>query len=449
MSLLARELSGRIGGPLGERAIRDGVWFSSSFWAVVAAWVTMTVAIIKQLPCRPLPGDFPNPYLRLCYSDIPTLYLNRNIGAGGLVYKDINLEYPPLIGYLIAATRWITSWFTEVGPHTDQATQVQASQIFLAVNALVAGLLFFVVVLVAVKLSTAQQRPWDSLLVAASPLVAANVLINWDMLALALTSLALLAWSRRHPALAGVLIGLGFATKFYPLLVGAAIVLVCCRAGKLRVAATFSFCVVGAWVGADLPLWLTTDGWRTFWRYNVERQADLGSIWYVLKLAGFQVPHLSAVSFFLMLSFGIGVVITVFHAPRRPRVSQVALLLVIIFLIFSKVYSPQYAMWLVPLVALARPQLFDVGVWTLAEMIYWFSIWGYLQGVLGSHTNAGWVYWAAVVLRISAQVWLASRVLDDIYNPWQDPIRQPFIDDPVGGVVDHSVDVIYLPERTQ
>lgn len=449
MSLVARQLSGRIGGTLSERAVRSGVWFDSRYSALIAAWVTMSLAIVKQIPCRPLPGDFPNPYLRLCYSDITALYLNRHIATGGVIYKDISLEYPPLIGYLIAFTRWITSWFADVGPDIDQTAQVHASQIFLAVNALVAGLLFFVVVLVALKFSADSQRDWDALFVAASPIIAANALINWDMLALAFTSLGLLAWAKRYPVLAGVLIGLGFGAKAYPLLVGAAIVLICLRAGKWRAATAFTVSALAAWALVNLPLWLTTDGWRTFWRFNVERKADLGSIWYVLKMANLEVPHLSAISFFLMLVGGTGVVITVFRAPRRPRVSQIALLLMIVFLVCNKVYSPQYAMWLVPLIALARPKLFDIGIWTLAEMVYWFSIWGYLQGILGVHTNAGWVYWAAVVVRIGAQIWVALRVLEDIYKPWLDPVRQPFIDDPLGGVADHSVDIIYLPERTK
>ena len=43
-------------------------------------------------------------------------------------------------------------------------------------------------------------------------------------------------------------------------------------------------------------------------------------------------------------------------APVRPRVAQLAFLLVAGFLILNKVWSPQYSLWLVPLAVLAVHQ---------------------------------------------------------------------------------------------
>ena len=55
-------------------------------------------------------------------------------------------------------------------------------------------------------------------MVALSPALLLSSYINWDLLAVALAALALAAWSARRPALAGVLLGLAIAAKFYPLL---------------------------------------------------------------------------------------------------------------------------------------------------------------------------------------------------------------------------------------
>ena len=61
-------------------------------------------------------------------------------------------------------------------------------------------------------------RPWDAALVALSPLVAVHAFTNFDTLAVACATGGLLALARRHPLLAGLLIGVGGAFKFYPLL---------------------------------------------------------------------------------------------------------------------------------------------------------------------------------------------------------------------------------------
>ena len=42
--------------------------------------------------------------------------------------------------------------------------------------------------------------------------------INWDMVPVMFVSLAMLAWARERPTLAGLAIGLGPATKLYPAL---------------------------------------------------------------------------------------------------------------------------------------------------------------------------------------------------------------------------------------
>ncbi|MDA8440612.1 MAG: hypothetical protein M0Z51_17370, partial [Propionibacterium sp.] len=45
-------------------------------------------------------------------------------------------------------------------------------------------------------------------------------------------------------------------------------------------------------------------------------------------------------------------------------------------------------------------------------------------------------------LRVSVLVWIGARVLRDMQRPWSDPVRGPFVDDPVGGVLDHAPDAI-------
>ena len=66
-------------------------------------------------------------------------------------------------------------------------------------------------------------------MLAASPCVAAAALINWDLLPVALTALAMACWSRRKPGLTGVMLGLGAAAKLYPALLLGPLLLLCLR----------------------------------------------------------------------------------------------------------------------------------------------------------------------------------------------------------------------------
>ena len=59
----------------------------------------------------------------------------------------------------------------------------------------------------------AGRRVWDAALVAGSPLVIFQIFTNFDALATAFAMAGLLAWARRKPVLAGVLIGLGAAAE--------------------------------------------------------------------------------------------------------------------------------------------------------------------------------------------------------------------------------------------
>ena len=73
------------------------------------------------------------------------------------------------------------------------------------------------------------RRPWDAAIFALSPTLALTGLINWDLLAVGLVAGALWAWSRDRPVLTGVLIGLGAATKLYPLFLLGGLLIICLR----------------------------------------------------------------------------------------------------------------------------------------------------------------------------------------------------------------------------
>ena len=114
----------------------------------------------------------------------------------------------------------------------------------------------------------------------------------------------------------------------------------------------------------------------------------------------------------------------------------------------NKVWSPQYVIWLVPLAVLARPRLWPYVLWQLAEVGYFFGIWGYLifQYRITGHTFAGYQgistgwYFALLLARFLTVALLAAYVVRDILHPERDVVRAHGLDDPAGGVLDQAPD---------
>jgi hypothetical protein len=281
------------------------------------------------------------------------------------------------------------------------------------------------------------------MMLAASPCVAAAALINWDLLAVALTALALMFWSRRRPGWSGVLFGLAIAAKLYPLFILGPLLLLCLRSGRLRAYGVTVGAAVVSWSVVNLPvLVLAPDAWLHFWRFNAARGPDLGSVWYVLTLAGYHIDHPNLLSngFFVLGCLGIAALVLL--ARRRPRVGQVAFLVLLAFVMSGKVYSPQYVLWLVPLLVLARPRWRDWWVFTIGELLYFGGIWWFLGGELqpggGDQVR---LYWLAVVVRLCTEAYVGVMVVRDILRPAHDPVRVGDVDDPAGGVLDGAEDI--------
>ena len=157
--------------------------------------------------------------------------------------------------------------------------------------------------------------------------------------------------------------GLGVAAKLYPLLLFVPLAVLCFRSGRLR---QFWLALAGgvaSWVAVNLPVYvLSPSGWLYFWTFNVDRGADWGSLWYALSLVGVQVEDVSRAQSVWMVLGTAAICALLLLAPRRPRWSQGVLLVLVLFLVVNKVYSPQYLLRLLPFVVLARPRWRDWAV---------------------------------------------------------------------------------------
>ncbi len=411
--------------------------------ALVLTTITCMFALLAKEPCRAQAWNGDNNYKDLCYSDIGFLYrLRAGLADGHSPYASTStqgaLEYPVLTGGFMAVAAWITNhvW-------ADQ-DELDRSRDFFDVTVLMLVMCALATTWLIAR--TAGRRPWDALLFALAPGLLLTAYINWDLFAVALTAGFMLAWARRHPVLAGVLLGLAIAAKFYPIVLLGPLFMLCLRAGRLRTFWVTAGSGLAAWLVVNLPVRLLwPDGWATFYTLSKNRGAGFGSIWYALDREGYTIPEGQVLNRYaggslFVLCVGIGALILL--ARRRPRLAQVAFLVVAAFAMTNKVYSPQYVLWMLALFPLARPRWRDLLIWQTAEALYFVAIWWHLQGLQDSSIVVPeWTHTDATVLRLLATMWVCAMIVRDILRPERDPVRADGEDDPGGGVLDGAPDV--------
>jgi uncharacterized membrane protein len=303
---------------------------------------------------------------------------------------------------------------------------------------------------------TARRRPWDALLLAASPLVLVHAYTNFDALATAAAAAAMLAWSRKRPVLAGVLLGIGGAAKFYPLFLLGVLFVLCLRAGKLRDWQRTTVAALAAWLVVNAPIAFTYPaGWWEFFRRNTARAADIDSVWNAVseftgwagfdgKLAAWQTPTtLNSVTAVLFLVCCAAIGVMALSAPTRPRFAQLGFLLVASFLLVNKVWSPQYSLWLVPLAVLAIPRWKVLLAWMFVDALVWFPRMMFYLGVDHKGLPIEW-FLSFVLVRDLVVVGLCALIVYEIYHPERDLVRKFGDDDPAGGVLDGADDKFLL-----
>ena len=417
---------------------------------LAASVLGMVLAFAEKFPCRSGAWNhYASQFQRACYTDIYPLYYGEGLSTGATPYAahpgSHPVEYPVLIGGAMQAAAWLVHGISDSATRGREFFDVT---VVLLVVCAVAGVL-------ATARAAGPDRRAQALMVALSPALILAAFVNWDLIALALTALGLAAWAARRGVWAGVLLGLGVAAKFYPLVVFGPLLLLCLRAGRMREFAKTLAAAALAWLAVDLPVMIAApSGWAYFFSFSKNRGADWGSIWYMFEHFSVPVlgnPQLSAVNKLSAVFFAAtcgAIAVLALAAPRRPRLPQLCFLLLAAFLMTNKVWSPQYVVWLVPLAVLARPRLWPYLLWQLAEVAYFLGIWGYLIFVYAAEGNpvtgyqgisTGW-YFATLLTRLLAVAVLAAYVVRDILDPERDVVRALGHDDPAGGVLDRAED---------
>ncbi|MHC9292439.1 glycosyltransferase family 87 protein [Mycobacterium sp. LTG2003] len=480
---LSSALSQVVGGPVGRHALIGRSWFMTPLRAMlVIAVVFLALGYTTKAACLQSTGtgtagqrvanwENNRAYYELCYSDTVPLYTAELLNQGKFPYKSSwiekdgtgkprvqydgspairYMEYPVITGVYQYVSMTLAKTYTAL---TKLVAIPIIAEVVMFFNIAAFGLALAWLATIWATSRMAGRRVWDAALVAGSPIVIFQIFTNFDALATAAAAGAMLAWARRKPVLAGALIGLGVAAKLYPLLLLVPLVMLAVRAGRLREVGKTALTAVLTWLAVNLPIMvLFPRGWSEFFRLNTRRGDDMDSLYNVVKSftnwrgfdpeLGFWEPPtvLNTVTAMLFAACCIAIGYIALTAPKRPRVAQLAFLVVAAFLLTNKVWSPQFSLWLVPLAVLALPHRRILLAWMTIDALVWIPRMLYLYGEANKGLPEQW-FTTTVLLRDIAVIALCALVIRQIYRPQLDLVRWGGrVDDPTGGVFDGARD---------
>ncbi|WP_051704678.1 glycosyltransferase family 87 protein [Glycomyces sp. NRRL B-16210] len=465
-----RFASGFIGGPFGDHAVAPP---RRRFWSafVVITFVGLVVFAISWLqkyPCSAGGWIDYQQYTNACYTDIRALWGAERLNEGAVPYRDHPVEYPVLTG-------WFMGILGQIAYRLGSVFDTDGGPIFYHLNAVV---LFAcgaaaIAALFAIRkdnrrtdlpdtepaASTAREdhrrdpalvyarpsRPWDAMMLAAAPVMLVTATVNWDLFAIALSMPFFLYWQRGRPVLAGLFLGLAVAAKFYALLFIGPLLILALRQRKLLPSLYTTATAAVVWAAINAPVaYLWPESWLRFFELNSERPVDWGTGWYVLRgLTGWdRLWDADFVNDLYLVGFALSCIAIAFlgyfaqrkvasgdgpawTADAAPRLAQLCFLVVAAFLLFGKVWSQQYVLWLIPLVILARPKWGYFLVWQAAEVGYFLAFYGKMLQVSAEDGRgipeelfllAAGARWIAVAI-------MCALVVREVLNPRLDVVR--------------------------
>jgi len=414
--------------PLGVRPLRQqaetvrGATASAGVWRfvlpILAGTAIMIAGIALRAPLRSYSGEdtqqaFNNyifGYLG-AYSDIASLWFRDQLWNHALPFFEYQIEYPVLMGLVI----WLLGF---------AAREVWTYFLVSAAAMAVCGVLLIWL--------TRLYRGANVWLLALSPALALYVALNWDMPSVLLTSGALLLFSRNRDRWGAVLLSAAVWSKFFPIVLVPLVIIERLLRRRVRdalwIGGIFAACTAlfngPAALERTATGWQLRESWLYFFRFNQRRPREVNfwNFFDPLQLTLEQINFWSAV----LLGLGILVIALVMwrgwrRAAGRPAdlVLPAALAAVAWFFFINKVYSPQYSLWLVTLLALlAAPPALAVafaGVDVLYFAASFISLylsssadpaaqWFFDQGMLSSMALREAVI-AAIIVFALARLW--------------------------------------------
>ena len=367
---------------------------------LIFALLASFLSFAKFQHCRSAGWGSPDVYIHMCYSDLSALYGAREINVDRWPYEspDNSVEYPVITGLIMWATGKVIS-----DPNGYRA--------YFDINALLIALVFIFSAWLLWRI-----KPEFAALLSFSPAVIGSLYINWDIWAIAAALIAIYLFQKQRFDLSALALGISIATKFFPIVLLLPVILYF----KTEITKTIRYIALTsiAWIAINLPIALTNfDGWSRFYKMNVERSSDLGSIWYALQLRDITFGNSTFLSVILVLlaALAIANIANQSKANTFETFAITSFLTVAAFVTISKVYSPQYIIWLTPLALIAmrrKEERSAFWIWQGGEALYHLAIWQYLASYTGAKFGLPeGLYALSIFIRVATLAWFARALI--------------------------------------
>ena len=370
---------------------------------LVFALLASFLSFAKFQHCRSAGWGSPDVYIHMCYSDLSALYGAREINVDRWPYEspDNSVEYPVITGLIMWATGKVIS-----DPNGYRA--------YFDINALLIALVFIFSAWLLWRI-----KPEFAALLSFSPAVIGSLYINWDIWAIAAALIAIYLFQKQRFDLSALALGISIATKFFPIVLLLPVILYF----KTEITKTIRYIALTsiAWIAINLPIALTNfDGWSRFYKMNVERSSDLGSIWYALQLRDITFGNSTFLSVILVLlaALAIANIANQSKANTFETFAITSFLTVAAFVTISKVYSPQYIIWLTPLALIAmrrKEERSAFWIWQGGEALYHLAIWQHLASYTGAKFGLPeGLYALSIFIRVATLVWFVRELVKSL-----------------------------------
>jgi uncharacterized membrane protein len=359
---------------------------------VALALFASLISFAKFSHCENTGWATPDQYIHACYSDLSALYVSRGLDTNTWPFAsdDNSVEYPVITAMVMYATSF--------------AAKSPAS--YFNVNIFFLVLLFLATVIVVRKI-----QPEFAYLSAIAPAMIASLFINWDLWGIATMMLAIYWFDRKQYLNSALILSLSISTKFLPIFLLIPIAFILWRDTKLKELVKYVGVVAATWLAINAPFALTTPtGWWRFFKLNLERGADWGSFWLALQQLGINLTNLNYLSILLLLIGLTSIAVFLFELKHTPTLASVAFIVMAAVMVASKVYSPQFVLWLTPLAVIAlinKEDLHAFWLWQATEVIYHVAIWQHIASITDAKFGLGPTPYAILTLvRIAGTIYL-------------------------------------------
>jgi hypothetical protein len=290
----------------------------------------------------------------VCGTDIGRDYKVYEINRDHPPFFDRDLEYPPLIGELMYAA-------TVPFDHGYRWP-------FL-VNAVVLAALAAVTTWMLWQRYGLRTRRW-----ALSPPLIVQGLTNWDLLAVAPATIGLLQWEAGRVLSGGALLGAGTAAKLFPALYVPILAVAAWRHAARMITGFVIGCAVFA-----VPVYAAApDALRYLLEFHSDRTPTRGSVLFFVFRDPLMQPWLAhdtearaaTIVALVALAAAMGVIVVRVARQQMTPVAACALA-TMAFMVTSKVYSPQYDIWLVPFLVMVPVRTSRVVHFYVASSLVW------------------------------------------------------------------------------